>query len=512
MTRPVSTLGQLLAPWCNVGHASGVRITDLRLDHRELTAGGLFVALNGSRQHGLAFAQAAIAQGAVAIIYDPDGAGAAVLPEAVPCIAVPDLRLQLGAIAARFFGEPAKRLRVIGVTGTNGKTSTVQLLAQALTLLGHRCATLGTLGGGLWPQVEAGARTTPDAIGIQRFFASMVELRAEFVAMEVSSHALEQGRVQAVPFEIAVFTNLSRDHLDYHGTMEAYLAAKARLFHWPSLQSVVINAGDPAGQTLLQDIGGASYVIEYAVDTLPAANSEYPSCRLLAQQLRCAAHGLSFELHEQLVDPGMPMEPAQALGEVRSGLVGRFNVANLLAVLGVLHALDFELERCVDLVARLQPVPGRMNVVSSPQQPLVVVDYAHTPDALQQALLALRAHTQGQLGLVFGCGGERDAGKRPLMGEIAARLADWSIITDDNPRSEDGAEIVQQILTGMAGANVSVLRERVLAIRDGIARTAPGDALLIAGKGHENYQEVAGALLPFDDTAQARTALLERAA
>lgn len=513
MTRPVISLGKLLAPWCRVGTHSGLRVRDLRLDHREISAGAVFCALNGTRQHALHFAQAAIANGAVAIIFDPQGADGIALPDGVPCIALNDLRMQLGEIAARFFGDPRAKLRVIGVTGTNGKTSTVQLLAQALSLLGHRCATLGTLGGGLWPQLEAGARTTPDAISIQRFFARMVQLRAEFVAMEVSSHALEQGRVAAVPFEVAVFTNLSRDHLDYHGTMEAYLAAKARLFSWPGLDAAVINVGDPAGQSLMQQLDPEVFPVAYALDVLPPPTREdrirYGLC---ARQVHCDAHGLSFQLDESFFEPGVEHEAPAPGVAVRSQLVGRFNVANMLAVIGVLQALEIDMRQCVDLAERLSAVPGRMNKISADGQPLVVVDYAHTPDALEQALTAVRAHTEGRLGLVFGCGGDRDAGKRPLMGAIAARLADWSIITDDNPRSEDGGLIAQQILAGMAEAEVCVQRDRRRAIADAIGRSTARDALLIAGKGHENYQESGAQMLPFDDSIEARAALLERAA
>lgn len=511
MTRRVSSLGKLLAPWCKVGVHGGVRVTDLRLDHRECTPGSVFFALDGSREHGLRYAQAAVANGAVAVVHDPQGADGIELPADVPCIALPDLRMLLGFIAARFFGEPAQRLNIIGVTGTNGKTSTVHLLAQAISLLGERCASLGTLGGGLWPKLEAGTRTTPDAIGIQRFFARMVELGARWIAMEVSSHALEQGRVQAVPFDIAVFTNLSRDHLDYHGSMEAYLAAKARLFSWPTLHTAVINVDDPAGQQLLAALDPQVDAVVCATELSPTITSRDYEL-MLAQHLQCTGSGLSFELVNDYIEQALPaQEPCEAV-PLSSPLLGRFNVANLLAVAGVLAAMGFITRTTVPVLRQLQPVPGRMNVVSATGQPLVVVDYAHTPDALEQALVALRAHTTGQLGCVFGCGGDRDAGKRPLMGAAAARLSDWSIVTDDNPRSEDADHITAQILDGMGDAQVQVVHDRRSAIRSGITRLGANDALLIAGKGHESYQEVAGQLLPFDDSREARSMLLEQAA
>ncbi len=405
----------------------------------------------------------------------------------MPTIWIPNLRGQIGAIAARFFGDASASLRVIGVTGTNGKTSVVQLLAAALQSLGATAATIGTLGAGLVGAIDAGERTTPDVISVQGLLASFRDAGATDVAMEVSSHALDQGRVDAVRFALAVFTNLTRDHLDYHGDMHRYGAAKAKLFAWPGLQAAVINTDDAFGRDLADGLPTGVTRLRYALE---AGDAE-----IRAVSIRMGGDGLRFELHTPWGE-----------GEVASPLLGRFNVANLLAVAGCLGALGYTFAQIRNALTLSQPVAGRMNRLGGTGRlPLVVVDYSHTPDALGQALTSLRAHCAGKLFCVFGCGGERDQGKRPQMAAIAERLADRVIVTDDNPRGEDGDLIVAQIVAGFASLQtVTVQRDRAQAIALALGQARSGDVVLIAGKGHEPYQEIAGVKYPFDDLVVAR--------
>ncbi len=466
-------------------------VSGLALDSRKLRRGEAFFALRGSQGHGIAFAAAAVQRGAQVVLAEAPAIDAA--PLDVPLLWIDGLHDQVGEIAARFHERPSESMRMIGITGTNGKTSCVQLLTQALTLLGHRSASIGTLGAGLHGRLQEGERTTPDALAVHQLLADFRAAGATHVAMEVSSHALEQGRVAAVDFEIAAFTNLTRDHLDYHGSMQAYGAAKARLFAWPGLQAAVINIDDAFGVSLLAMLPPG--VTALRVSTVDAATAD-----IVASAIVTSADGLSFRLRTPW-----------GIRAVHSRLLGRFNVANLLTVVACLGALGEPFERIVEVVQALQPVAGRMNRLGGERGlPLVVIDYAHTPDALEQALAALRPHCAGRLICVFGCGGERDAGKRPLMGAIAARLADVALVTDDNPRGEDGDAIVAQIVAGMTAAKaMTVERDRAVAIAQALQLARSGDVALIAGKGHETYQEGAAGKHPFDDMAVAH-AVLER--
>ena len=484
-------LDALLAGAADAGGAGVLPVRGLSLDSRAIEAGDVFVALRGTRGHGIDHAAGAVARGAVAVLFEPP-AEAPHLP--VPVLAVPGLRARLGAMAARWHGEPSRALRVVGVTGTNGKTSTVQLVAQALTLLGARAATIGTLGAGVHGEALSGERTTPDVITVHRLLAGFRDAGCGHVAMEVSSHALDQGRVDAVRFEVAVFTNLTRDHLDYHGTMDAYFEAKAKLFAFDGLACAVVNVDDPWGRRLADAGTRAARLL-----TVSAAGAAGADVR--AREIALGAAGIAFTL-----------ETPWGAARIESPLLGRFNVDNLCAVAGCLGALGHPIERIAGALAALQPVAGRMNRLGGHgAAPLVVVDYAHSPDALEQALRSLRAHTAGRLWCVFGCGGERDAGKRPQMGAIAERLADRVVVTDDNPRGEDGDAIVAQVLAGLADpARAAVVRDRAQAIARAVAQAAPGDTVLVAGKGHEAYQEVAGVKRPFDDLACARGALEAR--
>ncbi len=479
---------RLLTGIAECGALGAVEITGLSLDSRALAAGMAFVALRGTRQHGIAYADAARRAGAALILAEaPPPLD---LPAANDTVWIDRLGARLGEIAARFHGDPSRALVVVGITGTNGKTSSVQLLTQALELLGARAASIGTLGAGLHGHLQPAARTTPDAIAVQGLLAEFRAAGASHVAMEVSSHALDQCRVGGVHFRVAAFTNLSRDHLDYHGSMQAYGAAKARLFDWPQLGCAVINRDDAFGAQLCGRLHAGVRLLDFSA-------SGDPQAALRASALASDADGLSFTLHAGLRSTAL-----------RSPLLGRFNVANLLTVAGCLLGLGFDFDAVAGVLPQLQPIRGRMNRLGGSTRPLVVVDYAHTPDALEQALTALRAHCRGRLLCVFGCGGERDAGKRPLMGAIAARLADLSILTDDNPRGEDAAAIIAAIRGGMpADAPAHIERDRARAIAQALCLAQAGDVVLIAGKGHETYQESAGQVRAFDDRAEASAAL-----
>ena len=490
--RPPMRLDQLLAGHAEPGRLADVGVTGLSLDSRAIAVGDAFVALRGMREHGIDHAQQALAAGASAVLAEAD-AQYTNPRMAGPVVWVDDLRTKLGAIAARFYGDASRNLRVSGVTGTNGKTSTVQLLAQALDFFGQRAATIGTLGAGLHGAIDAGERTTPDVISVQRLLAGFLQQGASDVAMEVSSHALEQGRVDAVHFRLAVFTNLTRDHLDYHGSMEAYAAAKQRLFQLPGLATAVINLDDACGRRIAAQLPRGVARIGFALGRDDA--------EVRALDVQAHADGLRFRLSTPWGE-----------GRVESRLLGRFNVSNLLSIAACLGALGLEFDRVVEALRILEPVAGRMSRLGGDgAQPLVVVDYAHTPDALEQALSSLRAHCTGVLICVFGCGGERDAGKRPQMAEVAERLADRIIVTDDNPRGEDGDAIVAAILKGFAQAQaVRVERDRGRAIRSAILSARSDDIVLIAGKGHEPYQEMGGVRRAFDDRQVASDALESR--
>ncbi|MGN6314490.1 MAG: UDP-N-acetylmuramoyl-L-alanyl-D-glutamate--2,6-diaminopimelate ligase [Rhodanobacteraceae bacterium] len=485
-------LDDLLRGIAEVQRGREIVVSGLTQDSRAVHAGDAFIALHGARAHGIAFAPMARARGAVAVLAEAAGDGRRETGDEAPVVWIENLRTHLGEIAARFFERPSEAMTLIGVTGTNGKTSTVQLLAQALTRLGHRAATIGTLGAGMHGALQAGERTTPDVISVHALLAQFRDAGATHVAMEVSSHALDQRRVDAVAFDVAVFTNLTRDHLDYHGTMEAYGAAKAKLFAWPGLRAAVINVDDAFGRELSSNLSSSVTRLRYAV--------ENDDAELRASDVHTHSDGIDFHLRTPW-----------GSGLVRSRLLGRFNVANLLAVAGALGALDVSFDRIRDVLQTLQPVTGRMNRLGGGACPLVVVDYAHTPDALRQALTTLRAHCEGKLICVFGAGGERDAGKRPQMGAIVEADADVCIVTDDNPRGEDGDAIVAGILSGFAQPRrARVVRERARAIELALQDARPGDVVLIAGKGHEAYQERAGVKRPFDDFAVARAALEAR--
>jgi len=456
-------------------------ITDLTLDSRRVRAGGAFCALPGTRTHGLAFAQQAIASGASIILWEPTSAHpSASLPANVQQLAIPNLSALLGVIADRFFDEPSKSVSVAAVTGTNGKTTSAYVIAAALSQLGRKSAYAGTLGYGPVDAIEAGTHTTPDAVTVHRQLASLREDGFAHLGIEVSSHALDQHRVAGVRFHTALFTNLTHDHLDYHGTFEAYGQAKARLFDWPQLRHAVLNVDDAFGRALAFEREHAATVTAVSASAKGIAAAPSSMRRLFAERVTATPSGLQLNLNG-----------TWGVGLLRSRFVGAFNVDNLLGCLAVLLSYEIPLAQAIAALEQCLPPPGRMETFAAPGMPLAVVDYAHTPDALEKAILATRQHCHGKLTCVFGCGGDRDAKKRPVMGSIAERLADRVIVTDDNPRTEDGDAIVADILNGMKSADrVLIERDRAIAIERAIRDARAGDAVLIAGKGHEDYQIV----------------------
>ena len=481
-TDPASTqnLRDLLAGI--VSSAPDVEITDLSIDSRRMRAGAAFVALPGLRTHGIEFAQQAISGGASVILWEPTSRHRAPRVGAdIAVIAIPHLSELVGTIADRFFGAPSQAVSVDGITGTNGKTTTAFVVAAALAQLGRKAAYAGTLGYGPVGAIKAGTHTTPDSITVQRQLAKLRTLGCQHLAIEVSSHALDQHRVAGVRFHTALFTNLTHDHLDYHGTFAAYGAAKAKLFDWPQLEHAVINIDDEFGRMLAFDRAHVAPVTAISA-AVPAKEARTQSRLryLFAERVTATSSGLQIA-----------MDGSWGKGVLSARFVGGFNVDNLLASLAVLLGHQIPLHDAIAALERCSPPPGRMETFSAPGKPLAVVDYAHTPDALEKALLAMRKHCSGKLICVFGCGGDRDATKRPLMGGIAARLADRVIVTDDNPRTEDGDAIVADILNGMKSADrVSIERDRALAIERAIRESSSADAVLIAGKGHEDYQIV----------------------
>jgi UDP-N-acetylmuramoyl-L-alanyl-D-glutamate--2,6-diaminopimelate ligase len=478
-------LGELVAGWVTV--PPELVVTDLTLDSRAAVPGALFLASRGRSHHGLAFAPEAVALGARAVLYEPDDTlPAPQLPQEVFAAPVPELTARAGLIADRFFGAPSQRITVAGITGTNGKTTCAWLLAQALQRCQRQCGYMGTLGVGLPPQISPMPHTTPDAVTVHRQLAALAAAGAECVSMEVSSHALDQARVNGVRFHTAAFTNLTRDHLDYHGTMEHYGAAKARLFAWPGLDSRIINFDDPFGAALARAPSPARLIL-----TTRAAGPLPPAAQFVrATRVQPESTGLTIEV-----------ESSWGAVELSVRLMGEFNVENALTVLAVLLAWNIPLRDAARALARVRAARGRMEMFGGRgRSPLAIVDYAHTPDALENALRAARLHCRGQLRLVFGCGGDRDAGKRPLMGRIAAELADDIVLTDDNPRGENPQRIVADIMTGIAaGAPLTIEHDRALAIRVALQRSAPDDVVLIAGKGHEDYQIVGAERRAFRD-------------
>ena len=505
-----------------------VPITRLVTDSRAVQRGDTFVAYPGEKTDGRQFIVQAIERGANAVLWESQHFAWNDAWQ-VPNLAVADLRHKAGELADAVCGRPSEKLWVVGITGTNGKTSTSHWIAHALNEAGKRCALIGTLGNGFVGALQASANTTPDAIRVHGLLKDYLNEGAAAVAMEVSSHALSQGRVNAVNFDVAMLTNLSRDHLDYHGDMQSYAAAKRKLFDWEQLKYVVLNLDDEFGVELAEQLQDADVeVIGYGLGPL----SKSPSLRSPPSQAGERANEKSakpssdaaLQLAERLglrmvygnllemTGQGLRLAVHSSWGaaQLDSALVGRFNAANLLGALAVLLVSDIGLNDAVKSLSKVQPVAGRMQRVGSASQPTVIVDYAHTPDALEKVLLALReacAPSGGKLICAFGCGGDRDRGKRTMMGKIAETFSDWCIVTSDNPRSEDPRDIIADIVSGMSAGNHEIVVERAEAIHRAIGHARLGDTVLISGKGHEDYQEINGVKHPFSDVLIAQQAL-----
>jgi UDP-N-acetylmuramoyl-L-alanyl-D-glutamate--2,6-diaminopimelate ligase len=480
-----------------------VRVTGLAADSRTLAAGEVFLAYPGLRHDGRNFIPGALERGAAAVLWER--AGFEWNPGwKVPNLGIGDLHALAGPLAHEVYGRPSERLWTIGVTGTNGKTSCSHWIARACGACGARTAVVGTLGTGFPAsngesmKLEAGPNTTPDAVDLHRSLARLLAAGAQGVAMEVTSIGLDQGRVNGIAFGAALFTNLSRDHLDYHGDMESYARAKQRLFETPGLVHAVLNLDDVQGVHLARTLTGtgvnrAGYSC-YAGAAAGAGLERYAE----AHAIDVSARGIAFTVRS-------------SWGEARieSALLGRFNVSNLLGVLTTMLVSGVPFERATAALATLRPVPGRMQQIGGRGKPLVVVDYAHTPDALEKALVALRDVARasgGRLVAVFGCGGERDRGKRALMGAVALRHADSIIVTSDNPRGEDPAAIIAEVTAALPAAHEAI-EDRRVAIARAVASANAADVVLVAGKGHETYQEIAGKKLPFSDVFEVQQAL-----
>lgn len=458
-------------------------LTHISLDSRDIGVGGVFFALAGSQQHGLIYASQVVSQGAVAIVYDPAKEGAELAKQSfgVPVFAIPQLAEKLGEIAARFYARPTEQLNIIGITGTNGKTSCSQFLAQVM----DSCGVIGTLGWGRYTELQHTKNTTPDAFQLHKILADFVKCGISHVAMEVSSHGLEQGRVNALNFKGVIFTNMSHDHLDYHGNMETYFQTKLRLVQWQGLEFVVINLDDAYAARIIAAVSDDVRILTYSL-----LNKEYAGgAGIKATNINYSLIGISCDLSWQ-----------GQQGFLKVSLLGEFNLQNILAVVVVLLQQGVTLKECLVAIQSIRSVPGRMECFTGRMgKPMVVVDYAHTPDALGKVLNTLRQHCNAKLSVVFGCGGDRDKSKRRKMGFIATQLADQVIVTDDNPRYETPDAIINDVIAELNMQQVSVVRDRKQAIAQGIASSSEFDIVLVAGKGHEEYQDIKGVYYPFSD-------------
>ena len=494
-TRSESTsvlLSELLHGLADSGVTGNVVIRGVSVDSRQVGEGFLFVAYPGTRVNGCDYIDDAIKAGAVAIVWDAVGN---VVPmqvarymgerSTVQVIPVKNLRQHAGEIASRFYGEPSARMNVIGVTGTNGKTSCSHFLSQVLNK-SSSCGLIGTLGYGLVDELTDVGMTTPDPVTLQSCLNELQMANASNVVMEVSSHALDQDRISGTDIDVAVFTNLSRDHLDYHGDMQTYGQAKKKLFDLSSVETVVLNVDDEFGRELSETLVEGKRCITYGMN----------SSEVLPDVFAAA-----IELHADGMD--ITLQTRWGTGSVHSELLGRFNVSNLLAVAAVLLAGDYEFDDVLKHLAEIKAVPGRMQQFSDDESATIVIDYAHTPDALDQVLQTLKEHCSGELWCVFGCGGDRDKGKRSEMGRIVSSYADRIIVTDDNPRFESAGMIADDILQGIDQPElVEVIHDRRRAIEQAVTNAKAGDVVLIAGKGHELYQVIADNRIPFSDCEQ----------
>ena len=475
-------------------------ITGVQLDSRLVRNGDLFVACSGRNHDARNYIDQAIRSGCAAVVAEfTAGMQKLEMRGGIPVIGAENLSSKVSEIANRFYQYPSSKLKIVGITGTNGKTSCSQFIADVLQSLGFKCGMIGTLGYGLPGSLEPTSLTTPDAVFSQKQIARMANKGFEYVSMEVSSVGLDQKRVEAIDFDTAVFTNLTRDHLDYHKTMEEYAESKRKLFKWPTLKSAILNLDDEFALSLIKSIPNGVEIITYSISN--------PHASVFSEGLTFSGSGYSAVINT-------PMGTM----EVSGNLLGRFNISNVLAVVATLISLlsregngHIDLAKILNKVSSLDSVDGRMEIVNDVGEVATIVDYAHTPDSLRCALESLKYHFKGNIWCVFGCGGNRDEGKRPIMGEIAESLADHLVVTDDNPRTEVGDRIVSQILSGVRNPqNVSVVRDREEAIKYAITNASMTDLVFIAGKGHEAYQDISGIKSCFSDKAHARSALEAR--
>ncbi len=513
----LSTLADELSAFDARVLGSDVRLTDVCQDSRAVTEGALFVARVGDKSDGRAFIAGAVEAGAVAVMLEH---GTEVTtPPGVSILYVSDIRRAMGFAAEAVHGFPSRRLALVGITGTNGKTTTASLVRQCLGKLGHPTAQLGTLGFEFGDDVRSGSLTTPESDAVSRFLAQAVNGGATHAVMEVSSHALDQGRVDALSFSVAAFSNLTQDHLDYHGTLEAYGAAKARLFRELSPKWSVLNADDKFGRQLADELGASALSVGRGDDAhvglrRTELGPDSTCLEISVARARAVVAGVTTETSAGVASPGSSADPGTI--RLETTLVGEHNVDNWLLTVGIVCALGIDVRQVPQIAKSISSAPGRMDRCEGPDDDLtVLVDYAHTPDALERALVAARSVSDrrgARLHCVFGCGGDRDRSKRPRMGAAVARLADIALITNDNPRSEEPGAIASEIEAGMRGgaAAYKICLDREQAIFVAISSAEPGDVVLIAGKGHEDYQLIGSQRLSFDDRIVARHALAHR--
>lgn len=464
--------------------AQDIEVSGLALDSRKVKPGDLFFACVGTQLDGRLYIEDAIKRGAQVVLAE--GTPALEMRESIPVIFMPDLSKQVGSIASHFYHSPSEKMQIVGITGTNGKTSCSYFIAEALTHHHFPCGVIGTLGNGLYGNIQESNLTTPDAVTLQKTFADFLSLGAKHVAMEVSSHSIDQGRMNGIDFAIGIFTNLTRDHLDYHGTMENYGNTKKKFFEQAATKTIILNADDAFGKKLIAEFQGKKPVYAYSLEK-PTQSSDIPF--IYAENIRLDINGI----HATVISPW-------GQGELSAQLIGKFNLSNVLAAFTALCLLEIPFEKVLQLISQLKSVPGRMQALGGKEKPLVVVDYAHTPDALEKVLQALRNHCQGKLICIFGCGGDRDRGKRPMMAAIAEKFSDCVMVTDDNPRTENPAQIFQDIFQGFS-APKDILHEhdRTKAIQTMIREAKAGDCVLIAGKGAETYQMIGDKKIHFSD-------------
>jgi UDP-N-acetylmuramoyl-L-alanyl-D-glutamate--2,6-diaminopimelate ligase len=471
---------------------ASVNVSGVAIDSRRVKEGDLFMAYQGTNVNGVDYIDNAINAGASVVVIDDDEN---INPDSisVPSVKVSSLRKQAGIIVSRFYDEPSRKMEVIGVTGTNGKTTVTYMIAQVLLTLGKQSAVIGTIGNGLLGKVESDKTTTPDPVKLHSLFSNWV-CEVDSVVMEVSSHALDQGRVAGTVFDTAIFTNLSRDHLDYHKTFEEYANAKFQLFKSSGLKNAIVNADDDYGLEFLNNLPEELKVIAYSTKStdkeINRKNTLFVYCETIeTDQLKTK----------------LKVQSPWGQVTIQMGLLGAFNVENILAAFSALCLSGLAAEEVAKALSKFIGVPGRMEYFSNANKPLVIIDYAHTPDALEKALRSIRPYCKGKLHCVFGCGGDRDTGKRPEMGKIAESLSDYVVITNDNPRTEAEEKIVKDILKGIKNSsNVTVLYDRSEAIMSTFLNADVDDIIVVAGKGHETTQQVGTTLLPFSDRELAR--------